>query len=600
MDDYKICVIGLGYVGLPLARLFSTKYCTIGFDIDSKRVGALNNGNDSTLEEPSELLHDARGFRCTTEIDEIRDFNFYIVTVSTPVDSNNYLDLEPLINASRIVGKVISKGDIVVYESTVYTRVTEECLPIIEKVSGLRYNIDFFAEYSPVRINSEDKEHTIEKKEKVTPGSTPEIAERVDHVYNSVLVNGAYRASMTASVLRITTEINRGSIGRTTEQLGKLVISNNWKSYIAYGRTGGKSDSEVIKIGNKLDVYSHVFLTRAFDLHGRGSIRATKSFISKINSLKPDIIHLHSIHGYYVNYEILFDFLVKYDRPVVWTQHDCWAYTGHCAHYTEIGCDKWKNVCYHCPQKLSYPKSLFRDHSRRNFIDKKKSFTSVNNMTIVAVSEWMKAQIKESFLNKYPIIKIYNGVDTKIFFPHKNVEYIRQKYSIGDGQILMGMATTWTERKGLSDYYKLRSMLDNSYVIVLVGLPQSMISALPKGIIGIERTDNVEELAELYSIASIILNLSREESFGKTTVEGLSCGTPGIVYDTTASPELVDDSTGRVVRKGDIELVVKSIFELSALDKEEMLLNCRNRAMNLFDIEKNFNEYIDLYKLLIH
>lgn len=199
MKETKICVIGLGYVGLPLARLFSTKYQTIGFDMNQKRVDALMEGHDATLEVADDLLQDAinnHGFKCTTSLEDIKDCNFYVVAVPTPVDTNNHPDLKPLIGASETVGKVISKGDIVVYESTVYPGVTEEeCLPIVEKVSGLKYNVDFYAGYSPERINPGDKQHTVEKIKKVTSGSTPEIADIVDGIYNSVLVNGTHKAS---------------------------------------------------------------------------------------------------------------------------------------------------------------------------------------------------------------------------------------------------------------------------------------------------------------------------------------------------------------------------------------------------------------------
>ena len=198
LSDYRICVIGLGYVGLPLARLFSTKFETIGYDTNKARVEALMTGHDSTLEVSDELLQDAianHGFRCTSDLDQIKDCNFYVVAVPTPVDQNNRPDLRPLVGASETVGKVISKGDIVVYESTVYPGVTEEeCLPVVERVSGLKFNEDFFAGYSPERINPGDKEHTVEKIRKVTSGSTPEIADIVDAVYNSVLLNGTHKA----------------------------------------------------------------------------------------------------------------------------------------------------------------------------------------------------------------------------------------------------------------------------------------------------------------------------------------------------------------------------------------------------------------------
>lgn len=198
MDNHKICVIGLGYVGLPLARLFSTKYPTIGFDLNRNRVDALMNGHDATLEVSDELLQEAidrHGFRCTSNIDDIKDCNIYIVAVPTPVNDDNTPDLKPLWGASETVGKVISKGDIVIYESTVYPGVTEEeCLPVVERVSGLKYNSDFYAGYSPERINPGDKLHTVEKIRKVTSGSTPEIADIVDDLYNSVLINGTHKA----------------------------------------------------------------------------------------------------------------------------------------------------------------------------------------------------------------------------------------------------------------------------------------------------------------------------------------------------------------------------------------------------------------------
>lgn len=197
MENLKICVIGLGYVGLPLARLFSTKYPTIGFDMNQQRVDALNEGHDATLEVDDDVLQDAlkKGFRCTTSLEQISDCNFYVVAVPTPVDENNRPDLRPLWGASETVGKVIKKGDIVVYESTVYPGVTEEeCLPTVERVSGLKFNVDFFAGYSPERINPGDKLHTVEKIRKVTSGSTPEIADIVDEVYSSVLVNGTHKA----------------------------------------------------------------------------------------------------------------------------------------------------------------------------------------------------------------------------------------------------------------------------------------------------------------------------------------------------------------------------------------------------------------------
>jgi glycosyltransferase involved in cell wall biosynthesis len=401
-------------------------------------------------------------------------------------------------------------------------------------------------------------------------------------------------------ILRITTEINRSSIGRTTEQIGRLVINEGWKSYIAYGRTGGKSESNIIRIGNRLSVYWHVFLTRFFDMHGYGSVRATKSFIKRINKIRPNIIHLHDIHGYYINLKILFKYLSESKIPVVWTQHDCWAFTGHCTHYTEAKCFKWRSECNNCPQKFAYPKSFLMDGSRRNFYLKKKLFSSINNLVVVAVSDWMREQISESFLNRYPTIRIYNGIDTEVFKPMPECQKeIKDKYKLGNTIVLMAFATAWGTRKGLNDFYKLRKELGEKYTIVLVGLPKSAQAQLPVGIVGIERTDNLEELVKLYSAASIILNLSSEESFGKTTPEGLACGIPGIVYNSTASPELINEHTGRVVCKGDIKGIVNAINDILSWDGEETMLNCRKRACQLFHKDKNLSQYISLYKSIL-
>lgn len=401
-------------------------------------------------------------------------------------------------------------------------------------------------------------------------------------------------------VLRITTEVNRSSIGRTTEQLGQLVIQNGGKSYIAYGRRSGISKSQLVKIGNKINVYSHCILTRLFDAHGLGSYFSTRSFINKIRAIQPDLIHLHDIHGYYINYKLLFSFLKCYGKPIVWTQHDCWAYTGHCAHYTQIDCQKWRQECSNCPQKHKYPKSFF-DRSIKNYRDKKKYFTMVNNMTIVTVSEWMKKEVEKSFLKKYPIKRIYNGIDTKLFYPHSIEENqkVRSALNIQNKIMLLAVATAWSDNKGFKDYVELSKLLDDKYIIVLLGLPDYLRKRLPKNVIGLSRTDNIQDLSSIYSAANIVLNLSKEESFGKTTVEGLACGIPGIVYNTTASPELLDSTTGVVVENGDISAVYEAIIEIEKWDKENTSRNCRERALKYFDMQTNFSLYIQLYKELI-
>lgn len=403
------------------------------------------------------------------------------------------------------------------------------------------------------------------------------------------------------TILRITTEINRSSIGRTTEQLCRLIITEGWESYIAWGRADGESAAHKIKIGNKTAVFFHGLLTRFLDLHGHGSYFATKRLVSKLKKIKPDIIHLHDIHGYYINLKVLFNYLKESGIPVVWSHHDCWAFTGHCAFYSTINCNKWQTECFDCPLCKEYPGSLFVDHSRKNYRIKKKLFTSLDMLYNVGVSEWISKELKKSFLNKYPIQTICNGIDTEVFKPRQECENeIREKYGLGNGTILIGVATAWGERKGLSDYYRLRERLGNEYKIVLVGVPKPLQNSLPSGIIGIQRTESIDELCKLYSASSIVLNLASAESFGKTTPEGLACGVPSIVYNCTASPDLVDNKTGIIVEKGDISALVDAINAIMSWDKEVTIMRCRARACELYSIKNNWPRYIDLYKQILN
>ena len=404
------------------------------------------------------------------------------------------------------------------------------------------------------------------------------------------------------TIFRLVCGLNEGSIGRTAEQLGQLVQSKGWRSFIAYSRVNYGSTSEVYRVDNKFSTLFHALLTRLFDMCGYGSYFATKRLVNVIERERPDLIHMHIIHNYDINLKVLFNYLSTSGIPIVWTQHDCWSYTGHCAYYSNVACEKWKTECHNCPQFNVFPKSWFYDGSKRNYRFKKKVFTSVpqNKMCIVAVSEYVKKDIEQSFLNKYRIKRIYNGIDTDRFLPLKesNSE-VRANYGLGDGILLMGFATAWTERKGISDYYKLRKKLDKRYTIVFVGVDEQLKKTLPEGIIGIENTSSIEELVKLYSTADIVMNLASEESFGKTTPEGMACGTPSIVYNSTASPELVDEKTGIICEKGDIDGVVNAINTVLSWDKEETIRNCRNRVLSLFSMQKNWNEYIELYEEMI-
>jgi putative colanic acid biosynthesis glycosyltransferase len=399
-------------------------------------------------------------------------------------------------------------------------------------------------------------------------------------------------------LLQINSVINSGSTGRIAEEIGQTAIAAGWESYIAYGRNERPSSSKLIKVGTDKDIKLHGLQTRLFDRHGLGSKGATTDFIRQVEEINPDIIHLHNIHGYYINIEVLFQYLKNANVPVVWTFHDCWPITGHCSYFSYVGCEKWKTQCYSCPQKKGYPASYFIDRSKKNYNLKKELFNSLSNLTLVPVSQWLSGILKESFLQNYPIKVINNGVNTDVFKPSLNSDF-RNKYGLKDKFILLGVASVWEERKGLKDYIELSKILESEFQIVLVGLNKKQVEQLPNNILGIERTDNVGELADIYSSADLVLNLSYEETFGLTTVEGFACGTPGIVYNATASPELIDVSTGIVVEQGNINKLVDAIYSIKKKGKEYYSEACVNRAYRLYKKEDRYREYIDLYEELI-
>ena len=400
------------------------------------------------------------------------------------------------------------------------------------------------------------------------------------------------------TLLQINVTVNRGSTGRIAEQISDAAMACGWDSYIAYGRGAGKSSSKTIKIGSKIGVYIHALLTRITDRPGLYSRFATRKLIRKISAINPDIIHLHNIHGYYINYKILFEYLQNTDIPVVWTLHDCWSMTGHCTHFEYAKCDRWKTGCYDCSEKKSYPASLLIDRSRRNYIEKRELFTSVKNMTIVPVSNWLGGVVKESFLGKYDVEVIHNGIDISTFQPLPSD--IKERYGIVDKKIILGVASPWSRRKGLSDFFELhRHISSNKYQIVLIGLSEDQNKSLPNGIIGLPRTESVEALAQWYSVADVFVNPTYEDTYPTTNLEAISCGTPVVTYKTGGSPESVTSETGQVVDKGDIAGLAKAIESLCAEDRESLRKRCREYAVAHFDKQECFKKYIDLYAEII-
>lgn len=395
-------------------------------------------------------------------------------------------------------------------------------------------------------------------------------------------------------VYQINVVCGSGSTGKIVADLAHTIKEHGGESRIAYGRGTAPEGINTIKISNRLDLYIHAMFTRITDRHGLYSKGATRRLIKDIGEYEPDIIHLHNIHGYYVNYELLFKFLKKYNKPVVWTLHDCWTFTGHCAHFDYVGCNRWKRGCYECPQKNRYPKSNLIDASKSNFLKKKKLFTLLNNITVVTVSEWLKNVVEEGLLNRYPIVKISNGIDLNVFMPTESD--IKQRYHLINKKIILGVASTWDEYKGIQTFFELAKMLPKEYQVVMIGLNDKQLEEKPDQVLGISRTANQQELAQWYTAAEVYVNTSVEETMGLTTVESMACGTPVIVMNTTASPELVNENCGKIVEPNDLEMLKGSIEAIEKNDKVSEY--CINYAKQ-YEKNKQYKKYIALYKKIL-
>ena len=375
---------------------------------------------------------------------------------------------------------------------------------------------------------------------------------------------------MSKRLLLINSVCGIGSTGRICADIARKYEQDGYEVKIAYGRSdvlGEGTEKYAVRIGSKADVCAHVAYTRLFDKHGLASKRATKNFLDWAGSYNPDILWLHNIHGYYINYEMLFDWIKrrqkeqeesgKPEMEVKWTLHDCWAFTGHCAYFSYVGCDKWKYGCKDCPQKCEYPQSILEDYSSDNYLRKKGAFQGVNNLEILVPSEWMKKLAEDSFLGQYHVTVLNNSIDNSIFkYTESN---FREKYNLENKIIVLGVAYVWDKRKGLNTFIELSKMLNDDFAIVLVGLNQKQIAKLPKGIIGLPRTEKLEKLVEIYSSADVFVNPSYEETFGMTTMEAQACGTYTVVYKGTACEEISVGEKGCAVSQG-AEYIKEALF----------------------------------------
>lgn len=347
-----------------------------------------------------------------------------------------------------------------------------------------------------------------------------------------------------------------------------------------------------ITIGNNLERKLHLALGKIIGCEFAFSYFSTCRLIKKIKKFNPDIIHLHNLHAYYLNLNVLFKYLKNSGKKIVWTLHDCWAFTGHCPYFDMIGCEKWKTVCYNCPQYKKYPKSII-DTSKYKYKIKNRLINSIKELIIVTPSQWLADLVKQSFLKEYPVKVINNGINLDVFRPTES--NFRKKYNCEEKFILLGVAFGWGKRKGLDVFIGLSKRLDDRFQIVLVGTDENVDKQLPDNIISIHRTQNQKELAEIYTAADLFVNPTREENYPTVNMEAIACGTPVLTFNTGGSPEILDETCGSVVAKNDIVSLYNEIMRICNGQPftEE---GCLKRA-NSFDMKKRFEEYVKLYNL---
>lgn len=389
------------------------------------------------------------------------------------------------------------------------------------------------------------------------------------------------------------------STGRIMMQVDARAREAGYDSYCFYRLGETSADGRHAPIGTPLSVRWHGVMTRLFDRTALHSAGDTRRLLEKLDAIAPDLVHLHVIHGYYIHMPLLFAWLQKKKIPVVWTMHDCWAITGHCAHFDRVGCERWRTGCHHCPQKGVYPASMLLDRSARNHTEKRARILGLENLTVVTPSRWLAGVLQESFLDRYPIRVIANGVDTAAFAPASAaaVRALREKHGLAGKRIYLAVASSWTEAKGLSDLRAMAALLREDECIVIVGLAPGQISGMPEGILGLGRTDGMAELAAWYTAADCLINPTLEDTFPTVNLESMACGTPVAAYRTGGCPEQLEDAPGRVTEKGDAAALLDAARALAA--EEKPAAACRDHVLAHYDAEKQYPRYLELYEKLL-
>ena len=407
-------------------------------------------------------------------------------------------------------------------------------------------------------------------------------------------------------ILQINTVCGSGSVGKITADIYNTLKEQGEEGVVCYGRNSAPKEINAVKVGSKWDFYFHALVGVLFGRGGFGSGKMTDKLIEKIKEEQPDIIHLHNIHGFYLQVEKLFSYLKKADIPVVWTLHDCWSFTGHCAYFDYVSCEKWKDGCSSCPQHINaYPYSLM-DYSKKSYERKKEAFCGVKNLTIVTPSKWLKDLVLKSVLKEYPVKVIPNGIELKNFNDRETVEQnnFRKQYGIENKYMILGVANVWEKRKGMEYFIELSKMLEEknreinqeNAVIVLVGVSKKEKDGLPKNIIGIERTNGAKELADIYRTADVYVNATLEDNFPTTNLEALACGTPVITFATGGSTESIDGSCGMITKEKSAKGIYEALLELQRNPKDRE--KCAKKGKE-YDKKIRFLQYIQLYKELM-
>ena len=390
--------------------------------------------------------------------------------------------------------------------------------------------------------------------------------------------------------------VSYGSTGHIARAIHQKAQSEGIESWVMYG-VGPEAEHGCVQISNQLDYRFHTYFGRLTGLHGYYSKGVTKNLLRELDEINPDIVHMHNLHGDYINIGLLFDWLKSRNQTCVFTLHDCWLFTGGCAHFTMAKCHRWLDSCGKCCQQNVYPKSYLFDTSRKCLKDKKEWFNGLNDVHITTVSQWLGLEAKKSYLGRYPVETIYNGIDTNVFQPIKS--NVREKYGIPHASIMvLGVSSIWNDkRKGLNQFAALREILPSEYCIVLVGPNEEQKKSMPNGVICISRTENQKELAELYSTADVFINVSPEETFGLVTAEALACGTPAIVSTETACPEVIEQKSGIAIDTLDIKKLSDSVQRICSANFKYIHRNdCIKRITENFTLKKMTDEYIALYK----